>query len=1014
MRFILLSVVFWIMLAIPLYAQEPQTVTVSGKVTEDGMGLPGVNVIIKGTSQGTTTDYEGNYNLKALPTDVLVFTFIGYQAQEVAVANRTAIDVEMVSDIMQLNEVVVVGYGEQKKSNLTGAVGSLDLSDIKNVPSANATSLLQGRMAGVTVSNFSTQPGEDNPEIRIRGVGTFNAGANPLIIVDGVQSQLGQIPVGDIESITVLKDAASASIYGVRAANGVVLITTKRGKAGVPEIQFGANVGLQQAQVDLDLVDSWDHARIVNLIRTEQGSDPLYTEEQIETMRNGSDPDHFANTDWWDQVYRTAPMQKYYVAVNGGSDNASYRLSGEVLDQKGIMLGTGAKRYSFRSNIDVKASKKLSLGLNLYGYKRTVEEPVSDASGWDDNGLNYSIRRFAIPTVPVKYSNGQWGAVDGVYDETKNIIRNVVQLANLGDNFTDFYRFEGKVFADWEILPNLHIKSSLSSIYNTYAKSVFSPTSETYDADGNVIATTAVNSLSNSNKTSNQYLIENLIRYNRTFQEAHNFALLLGSTQQLYRDDYTYAYIESFPNNEVHELDAGSKNADVAGDAREEALRSFFGRLNYDYKGKYLFEVNVRHDGTSRFPENNRWGTFPSFSAGWVITSEEFAANLPAVSFLKIRGSWGQLGNQDLGSNIVDYYPYSQTIDAGVRYIVGGNVQGGVAVTTLANSNISWETTQIADLGIDANFLQNRLQITADFYNKTTKDILMRLSIPYTLGNVTAPYQNVGEVKNTGWEVTADYVMQFGKVQVNVGGNLSHFHNEIVNMGGLDDQISGSSIYRVGEAIGAYYSYVADGYFQNQTEIDDHATQFNTLAPGDIRYKDISGADGVPDGQITDDDRKIIGSPFPDLTYGFNLGATYGAFDLSAFFQGITGIKRWQYYNNESVGTYTTAALDYWTPDNPSADYPRWGNGTNNAVTSSFWLKNASYLRLKNLQLGYTLPAQIGDNLGIRNLRVYFAGYNMLTFTKMVDYDPERASGDDRSRSYPQAKVYSLGVNVTF
>jgi TonB-dependent starch-binding outer membrane protein SusC len=1006
-----------IMIVTGVYAQQR---SISGTVTDEtGQPLPGVTVVVEGTTIGTVTNGDGGYKL-SVPEDAenLTFSFVGMNTVNVSINNRSVVNVSMEATSIGVDEVVVVGYGTQRRANLTGAVSSVDFTELESRPAANTSTLLQGQMSGVQVSTFRNQPGEDDPEIRVRGIGTLNSGSNPLVIVDGIESSLSQIPASDIESVSVLKDAASAAIYGVRAANGVILVTTKRGKGVKPSVNIRQSFSWQEALVKPDLVDSWDWAFIMNLDLTEQGQDELYTDAHIQAMKDGSQPDYWANTDWFDEMYSIAPMNTTYLSVSGSNENVRYMVSTEYLDQEGIMLGTSQERYNFRSNIDIFATDKITFGMNLSGNKRDITETLNDASATgSDNDLNYSIRRFARPTVPVKYSNGDWGQVDGLYYEPGSTVgssRNVVELAQLGENINEIYNFQGKIFAEIEFVKNLKYRPGFSYVYNSNIRSRFSPTNKTYDADGNVLSENVHNTLMNNNTTWKRYQVDNLLTYDYT-TGSHSINVLLGQSAQKFRTDFFRAYVEDFPNNNIRELDGGINNKDVSGSASELSLDSYFGRVNYNYDDKYLAEFNYRYDGTSRFHEDQRWGGFPSFSAGWVVSNENFLANLGPVSFLKLRGSWGQLGNQNIGEN---YYPYTQNIDPGQNYLWGDNIAPGVAVTSLANQNLTWETTTITDIGVDLNLFKNKIQIVADWFDKTSTDILIRLPIPSTMGNVAAPFQNVGEVNNRGWELSVKYQDSFGKVGLYGGFNLSGIKNEVIDYGGIESSISNNAITIEGEAIGSYYAYVAEGYYQTQEELDNAPQQFGRpLRLGDVKYKDISGPDDVPDGKITADyDREIIGNPFPDLQYSFNLGASYQGFDIYAFFQGIEGIYRYHWINTEAngQGSFTKIALDYWTEDNPNAPTPRWGNLTNNTQYSTFWLKDASYLRLKNLEVGYTLPSDLTNKVNINKARIYFSGINLLTWTELDDYDPERLTGDDRNRDYPKAKVYSVGINVTF
>lgn len=998
-----------------LFAQT----TITGKVTDSNQeSLPGVSVVVKGTTVGTVTQIDGNFSL-SVPENAqtIVFSFIGMKTAEEEINGRSTIDITMEDESIGVDEVVVVGYGTQKKANLTGAVSAVDFTELESRPAANTATLLQGQMSGVQVSNFSNQPGNDNPQIRIRGIGTFNAGQEPLVIVDGVETSLTQIPASDIENVSVLKDASSAAIYGVRAANGVILVTTKRGKGGKPTVRVNQSFAWQKPLVEPDFVDSWDYAFLQNLDLTEQGQDPLFADEHIQALRNGNDLDQWSNTNWFDEMYRTAPMNTTYMSVSGSKENVRYMFSSEYLNQEGTMINTGQKRYNFRSNIDVDISDRVTIGMNISGNKQDVTETLSSASASNSDGdLNYIIRRFANPTVPVKYSSGDWGQVNGLYylpGSTVGGIRNPVEFANRGENGVEKYNFVGKLYADIELFKNFHYRPNFSYVYNSSLRSKFTPTFDTFDKDGNVIGESIHNRQENNNQTTKRSQIENIVTYDLTLNDQHKISLLGGQSAQLYRLDYFGGSVEDFPNNEIHVLDGGINNKDVSGYARELALNSYFGRLNYGFADKYLFELNYRYDGTSRMSADNRWGGFPSLSGGWVASNEDFLGDLGPVSFLKIRGSWGQLGNQNIGGS--NFYPYAQTISTGQNYLWAGYIAPGVAVNSLANANLTWETTTITDIGVDLNLFKNKVQIVADWFDKTSTDILVRLPIPITMGNVSAPFQNVGEVQNRGWELDVKYQDSFSDVNVFGGFNLSHVSNEVIDYGGLET-ISGNAIVREGEPIGSYYAYKADGYYQTQAELDEAPQQFGKpLRMGDVKLIDISGPDGIPDGKITADyDRTIIGNPFPELQYSFNLGANYKGFDVYAFFQGVEGIERYYWYNTETSGTFTQVAMDYWTEDNRDAVTPRWGNLGNNSTYSSFYLRDASYLRLKNVEVGYTLPKNLTQKVKIENARIYLSGINLLTWTQEDDYDPEKKTNDDRNRDYPQSKVYSIGLNITF
>ncbi len=993
-------------------------VNVTGVVIseEDGQPIPDVNILVKGTATGTTTDFDGNYSISVPENGTLQFSYIGFGTYEKVVSKeQTLLNVTLIPETNVLDELVVTAYATVKKANLTGSVAAVDFDDIESTPATNTASMIQGKMAGVTISNFGTQPGKDNPNIIIRGNGTFNAGTAPLVIVDGVESSFGQIPSSDIQSISVLKDAASASIYGVRAANGVILVTTKRGKPGKTQVDFNTSFSIQQNLIKSDLLESYDFATITNGWLEANGEEGWYSPEALDAIQSGSDPNRYANTDWEDVAFRDALMQNYYLSVKGGSEKISYLFSSEYLNQEGIMLGTSSDRFNLRSNVEVKINDKFKVGVNLFGYKKHIDENLRDSEGVGPVGLNYLIRRQTFPTVPTYYADGNYGFVDGSSENSGKSIMNILFESQLGKNYTDAFHTEGRTFLNWEIIEKLNFNTSFSFTQNSINSTRFKPTYVKYDTEGDIINDNSINSLLNTNTRNFRYQIENVLTYSTSFDK-HNFNFLLGQSAQHFREDFFGGYAESFPNNEIYVLSAGSSNKNSFGSAFENSLQSFFGRANYNYDDKYLFEFNIRRDGSSRMPEKNRYAIFPSLSASWVISNEGFFESIDGISLLKLRGSWGQLGNQEIGN-----YAYEQSISTGLNYIINDVVAGGVGITELANPDITWETTTITDIGIDFNLFNSKLTFVADWFDKTSTDALVRLPIPLTLGVDIAPFQNVGEVQNRGWEVAVQYQDTFGDFHVFANANLSHIDNKIVDIGNLENWIDGPFLNEVGSPIGSLYGLVSDGYLtEGDFDSDGNLnaglpSQYGNLKPGDVKYRDISGPDGVPDGKISEDyDREIVGNPFPEFTYGFTVGGKYKGLDLSIFFQGVSGVDRWQWYNNEVGGNYTTAILDYWTPSNTNASFPSLGNETNNNKFSSFWVKDASYLRLKNLEIGYSLPEKLIRPAHIDRLRFYFSGANLLTFTDMVDYDPERRATDIRASSYPQSKVFSIGFNISF
>ena len=984
-----------------------QNSTVSGLIVDaSGEPLIGVNVLEKGTTNGTITDFEGKFSLNLTsPNAILVVSYIGYVTQEIPAAGKTNLNITLNEDSETLEEVVVVGYGTQKKVNLTGSVSSVSAKDIQDVPTSNTASLLQGRMPGLVISQNGGQAGKEDMEVRVRGVGTFGNN-NPMVLIDGVEgtlSQMSDIPAADIENISVLKDAASAAIYGVRAANGVILITTKRGKAGKVSVNYSGNYTIQTPMLPT-YIDSYHWALMRNDV-----APGTYDDAALEKLRNGSDPDHYANTNWLDEVFRTAGMHQHHLSVSGGNENTHYMTSISYSNQEGIMKKTGAEKFSFRSNVDSKLGI-FDFGLNLSGNKNNVDQPASIAPSGETSVMRY-LSWFSRPTVPVMYSNGYYGYVDGSLKNAE-MVKNPIQFMEQGYRLDEAWRFNGKAYAGIDIIDGLKFKSSLAYAFYMNATKKYTPKElGRYDAEGNMLKAPGQNNrLEDYYWRESTVTNENILTYDKKFGQ-HSLNVLLGHSIISYKSSTTTAGREGFPTENIYELDGGSKNPSAAGNSNEYRLQSFFGRINYSYADKYLLEANVRRDGSSRMPKNNRYATFPSVSAGWVFSNEAFMEDYQWL-FGKLRFSWGKLGNQEIGS-----YAYLASLGASGNYYFdqSKDPQTGMVSTSIPNENIKWETTRTINAAIDLGFFNNRIQTTFEWFDKKTSDILMQLAMPNIfLGSLAAPYQNVGTVRNRGWEWNVNYNDSKGDWTWYAGFNLSHVKNEILYMGGLEERISGQTINRVGEPIGAYYAYKAIGLYRteadlNRTNSKGEVIKQNGVAPklGDIMYEDIND-----DGNITPEDRTIIGNPFPKYSYGINIGAGWKGFDLSTFWQGVAGIYRYNWETTTDIrGNFTDRWLDRWSAENPNGKMPALGN-TMNEQFSSFWLENASYLRLKNLEFGYTFGSL--PKLGVSKLRVYFAGTNLLTFTKLDNWDPEKGAGDTRNDNYPNAKSFSFGVNVTF
>lgn len=737
-----------ILLSFAVYAQEN---TVTGKVYDvSGEPIIGASVVIQGTTQGTITDMDGAFQLKAQPSQTLVVSFLGYKDVILPIGNKNNFKVTLEEDSKKLDEVVVVGYATQKKVNLTGSVASVSSKDIQDIPVANTATLLQGRLPGLVLTQNGAQAGNDNPEIRIRGIGTFGNN-NPMVLIDGVEgslSQISEIPSADIDNISVLKDAASAAIYGVRAANGVILITTKRGQASSRvKVSYSGSYTLQTPGIVPDYVDSYNWALMKNEVNPD-----TFSPEALQKLKDGSDPDHYANTNWLDAVLRNASMHQHHLSVSGGSENTHFMASVAYSNQDGIMVKTGVERFSFRSNLDTRY-KRFTFGLNLSGNKNNVTAPAVAPSG--EGGIMRFVSWFTRPTVPVMYSNGHYGYVDGS-SMSAEMVKNPVELMSLGHRSNEYWRFNGKAFAGIELWEGLKFQTSLAYAFDLNATKSYTPKSPArYDADGNIVkAAGETNKEEDYWYRNATWTNENLLTYNKQFDK-HNINVLLGHSVIGSRFYKTTASIQGFPTENIYELKGGTINPGATGESEEYKLQSFFGRVNYSYDDRYLFEFNIRHDGSSRMPKANRYATFPSLSAGWVFSNEGFMKDYRNFSLGKLRLSWGKLGNQEIGN-----YAYAATLGASGNYFFdqGADKQAGMVQTSVPNENIKWETTRSVNIALDLGFFNNRIQTTFEWFDKKTSDILMQLAMPgIFLGSLSAPYQNVGAVRNRGWEWTVNY-----------------------------------------------------------------------------------------------------------------------------------------------------------------------------------------------------------------------------------------------------------------
>ncbi|MGV3502807.1 MAG: SusC/RagA family TonB-linked outer membrane protein [Adhaeribacter sp.] len=969
---------------------------VSGKVTSrNGEPLPGVTVLLKGSTIGTTTGVDGSYRL-TVPDGggTLIFSFIGYVTREVAVPASGQLPITLEEDAKALEEVVVVGFGTQKKVNLTGAVSSISSETLTSRPVGQTSAALQGIAPGVTVTQSSGRPGGDGGTIRIRGVGTLG-NSNPLVLIDGIEGSINNIDPNLIESISVLKDAASASIYGSRAANGVVLVTTKRAKGNQLGVNYSGYVGFQSPTNLPDMTDAIDHMLLTNEAYVNVGRSPLYPDALIEKYRTegASNPDLYPNTDWQKEVLTgSGLMQSHFVSLNGGSDKVRLLTSLGYFDQKGIIESSGFKRFTVRNNADVIFSDKFKLKFDLQLVSAVTREP-----GRGSGQVFHWMNRIPANQLGIN-SDGTWG-------EGWNGDNPIAMSRNGGENKNSSPYALLNMSFNYRPVEWLLAELTLAPKYAESVDKVFNRAVQTYKPDGT--PSFVAPQKSTLTEESNRALYNNFrgtLTFDKNFAD-HQVKVMAGASREDYRNDFVSAFRDGFILPDYPVLNTGSAdNQKSSGSAAEWALQSFFGRFNYDYKQKYLLEVNGRYDGSSRFAPGNKYGFFPSVSTGWRISEEPFLEPVKnVVNELKFRASWGRLGNQNIGN-----YPFTSFINIG-SYALGKQIVNVAALNTLANTNISWETTEMTDVGLDLTVF-SRLSLTADYYIRRTRDILYILDVPLIIG-LGAPPQNVGVVDNKGWELGLNYRGEAGDFRYDLGFNLSDVRNKVVDLRGVNR--TGLTVNREGSPIGSIFGLEAEGFFQTEGEILEHAKQFGVLKPGDIKYKDQNG-----DKIINDNDNVVIGSTIPRFNFGSTLNASYKGLSLSLIVQGVGKADGYLYQQGIMPfflgGTVQEQHKDHWTPENPNATFPRLAfSESNNEKNSSFWLKDASYLRLKNVQLGYSLPATLTQRVGMKNLRLYVNGQNLFTYDNFWDgYDVESPVGT--GSHYPQVKVYSFGLDVNF
>lgn len=986
-----------------------QQTQVTGVVKDEaGFPIPGVNVLVKGSTNGTTTDIDGNYTLTvSSDAKILIFSYLGLKTVEIAITQSGVVNATLKSDAAALDEVVVVGYGTVRKSDVTGSLTSVSTEDINKTQNTSIAQAIQGRAAGVTVSKGSGGPGA-TPTVRIRGVGTVN-NADPLYVVDGVPiTDISSVNMADAKSVEVLKDASATAIYGSRGANGVVLITTNSGKKGKTIISYKTFTSSEKRIDNLDVLNSEQWATLYNEANVNDGraADPFL-----------ADPSSLPNYNWKDAVYRTGTLQSHQLAASGGSDKSTFYVGFGYINQTGVVEESSYKRTNFRVNNTYQITPKIKLGNN-------IQYSVSNTNSVPSYGVNSNAKAafsgfFIDPVTPFFNEDGSYALPKYAAQPI-----NPFGLTKYGVTPEKKESFLGSVYIDVDIIKDLSFKSNFGLQVNNTSSDNFQPA---YYVSPMFSSPVSTYNLSRAERRS--IVLSNTLNYNKKINNKHYFTALLGQEIQNSSNNNINASRNSIPTSVGQPtINAGDVSSSTNGGTRAESkLLSFFGRLNYNFDDRYILTGTYRVDGSSRFGSNNRWAKFPSLAAAWNLHKENFF-KVDAISQFKVRAGWGETGNQNIPNSAV-----YNTLNVGTNSIFGKDelTALGIAPLTPGNANLKWETTITTNIGIDMGFFKNAITVTADYFIKNTSDMLLASPILFTSGYANSPYTNAGNIENKGLELSLNYKKTIKDFSFNVGGNISFIRNKVTALASEGSIIltgDGNNFYnisrtQVGHSLASFYGYQMLGIFQNQDEIDSSASLLNTQ-PGDVKYQDVDG-----DGEITDNDRKYIGSPFPKFTYGLNLDLAYKQFDFTAFFQGSQGNKIYNttdyWLEGDLASNSSTTVLGRWTAEGTSNSVPRstFTNAGINNLQSSRFVKDGSYLRLKNVQLGYTLNKSVLDAINLQNLRVYVAAQNLLTFTKYDGVDPELGVdssqdspldlGIDRGR-YPSVRSLSLGLDINF
>ncbi|MBX2922522.1 MAG: TonB-dependent receptor [Chitinophagaceae bacterium] len=1007
-------------------SDEPYTTSknykqIKGAVqNEFGEPISGASVNIKGTARGVISDVQGVFLIEAVEGDTLKISAIGYTAEEIVIGSESSLTIILKIAATQNEEVVVVGYGTQKRANLTGAISTIDTKKIVNRPSSSLTNTLQGMVPGMAVIARPGDVGNDIGSINIRGRGNFGT-SSPLYIVDGVPvsaSDFARIRPNDVASISVFKDAAAA-IYGSRAAYGVVLVTTKTGQGEKMVIDFDVSYGSQKALLIPRYVGSYDYAILRNEAAVNAGQSHPFTDEQLRLIQNGSDPDLYPDNNWYKKTLRhSAPLYQAELSVSGGG-KTKYFLSGGYMKQGSLLPGKRLDRYSLRANTETRVSRIFKVGTNI--------SLVRDEIQSDGGSLNWQELNRKLPLTVIRQSDGAWGSITSGAINTTHAAGNPIRQLEEGGWSKDMTnRFYGTLKGVLQPIPGLEFNGSLTYNFangeNQLFKNRMDPVINFFTKEP-IVSSAQQNSL-DENWLNTSLLMSQLYGSYEKRVGDHFAKLMVGASYEDNRSNSLRGYRTDFPSNSVGVIGGGSVNPDLTngGNKLRRVFLSDFARLNYSYQDKYLLEASFRADASSQFAPGHRWGYFPSVGLSWVASEEGFLKNADWINTLKIRASWGRTGDI---SNI-GYYDYLDAMTTGIAATIGGVFVTGIWPGQPPNPTLTWEKVDTKNLGLDFSFFKNKIYGQIDIFGKLTYDALLQLPNPVELGYTSSPFVNVGKISNKGIETQLNYSDKIGRLSYTVTGNFSTIRNKILDMGGLDNKPDGKFIYKVGGSVGDFYMYRSLGLFANAEDITNSPDQsaIGAPGPGDIKYADVSGPKGVPDEVVNALDRTTVGNDVPYTTYGVGINLSYRNFDVSAFGQGVSNVKVYlemeasqAFFNSGGVKEYVKGRWTIQNPD-PHAVYPRVlvsANNTQNLAVSDFWLFNADYFRVKTITIGYSFPEHLIEKLHIKGLRIYLSSNNLFTIRgdkRMKDFDPESPSS--RGDFYPGIKTISGGLNLKF